>query len=113
MSSVLRFSKLFVRDVEEVLAHTATRFGPHKLEQYKAALRDALVTLAADEKAMGSRDRKEVGPGVRTLHLSRSGHKTRHLVLYQIRGDGVIRLGRLLHDSMELSNHLPPEFEDK
>lgn len=36
--------------------------------------------------------------------------KPRHFLLIRISADGDLEIARVLHDSMELSRYLPPEF---
>ncbi|MGD9965645.1 MAG: type II toxin-antitoxin system RelE/ParE family toxin [Hyphomonadaceae bacterium] len=50
-------------------------------------------------------EREEIGSGYRTIHLARPG---RHLILYRVEGTAVL-IVRILHDSMELSRHVPKE----
>jgi plasmid stabilization system protein ParE len=63
------------------------------------ALRDGLEIL-------GSTLRDDIAPGIRTLHVARSGRKGRHLVVFRVGGDRTIDVLRLLHDSMDLPRHL-------
>ena len=56
----------------------------------------------------------------RTYHLRHSRdhvsaaigkvRQPRHFLLYRIRGDGQVEIGRILHDGMELKRHLPDEY---
>ncbi len=55
---------------------------------------------------MGARQREDIGPGIRTLHVARKGRKGRHLVVFRVASppnEQVIDVLRLLHDSMDLA----------
>lgn len=111
MSHRLRFSSHIIRDIEEVLTYTLNRFGPAKREAYKAAIRDTLAAIAHDPASLASRERSDIGERVRTYHLSTALKRARHLILYQIADEGIVKVGRLLHDSMDLRRHVPVEFD--
>ena len=38
--------------------------------------------------------------------------KPRHLLLYWMESEGIVGIGRVLHDSMELERHMPPTSEE-
>ncbi|WP_246103356.1 hypothetical protein [Rhizobium straminoryzae] len=38
--------------------------------------------------------------------------RPRHLILFRSIRPDLVGIGRVLHDSMELSRHLPPDFGD-
>ena len=66
--------------------------------------------------------RPELGPAIRSYHLRHSRDRAgasegavrtlRHLLLYRTVTSGVVGVGRVLHDAMELERHLPPGFGD-
>jgi toxin ParE1/3/4 len=76
--------------------------------------------VAADPQRAGSSSRPEIAASARTYHLiysrdritKRSGRvaRPRHFLLYRIRNDGLVEIGRVLHDSMDLPRHLPDEY---
>jgi toxin ParE1/3/4 len=93
-------------DLIEIALWTIDNFGPRQAQKYGTFLETAFPSLTRDPLAPPSRDRaSELGAAMRTLHLPRPG---RHLLLYQVVGDRV-RVVRVLHDSMEITRHLPPE----
>ena len=102
-------------DVVDILAWTHRRFGEAARQRYAALLIAAMRDIAAQPDRVGSSLRPEIGAGVRSWHLrlSRKRGRTdsglvqqpRHFVIYRIEQDRVV-IGRVLHDSMELSQHL-------
>jgi toxin ParE1/3/4 len=113
MASQIRILTHAQRDIELVLTWTLREFGPRKHDEYEDLIRQAILTLAADPEA--GRRRSELHPDARTLHIAKPGKRARHFFLYRISADGsgtrIIEIARLLHDAMDLSSKLPPEFE--
>lgn len=101
-------------DVAGILRKSTADFGAAARERYAALLATALEDLRADPARLGSADRSEILPGVRTYHLShcrkRAGEsavgRPRHLLAYRVREDGAVVVLRVLHDAMELEGQL-------
>jgi len=72
----------------------------------------ALKDIAADPDQYPATSRDEIHPDARTFHIARKGQRARHFFLFRIKDDEYIEMARLLHDSMELSNHLPPDYTE-
>jgi toxin ParE1/3/4 len=108
MSSwTIRLSDRAARDIEEILAWTAERFGAQQAQVYAATIGDALATLVAGPQVVGVRVRPELGEGIASLHVARHGRKGRHVVFFRVRErEAVIDVLRILHDSMEPQRHL-------
>ena len=116
----LRLSVLAERDIEDILAHSQSNFGERARLRYEALLEAGLQQIATDPKRPAVRAREDLGPGVLTYHLyyarehARTDHGTvkrpRHLLLFRISDPTLIDVGRVLHDAMELSAHLPTEY---
>lgn len=97
------------RDLASILRWTAGTFGPRQAEAYRDTLIAALTALEAGPTLPGSTARDEIYPGIRTLHVAREGRRGRHAVMNQKTGESTIEVLRILHDSMDLARHLPPE----
>lgn len=105
-----------------MFAWTENRFGPVARRRYQSLLVTALRDIASDPERPGSTARPELGPAVRSYHLRHSRKRAnapegivrtpRHLLLYRTVTSGVVGVGRVLHDAMELERHLPPDFGD-
>jgi toxin ParE1/3/4 len=108
------------RDIESILAWTHERFGLQGRLRYEALLVRAILDVADNAERAGSQERPEIIPDARTYHLfySRNGvddaigrvRHPRHVLLYRTCEDGRIEIGRVLHDSMDLQQHLPDEY---
>ncbi|SDG71058.1 toxin ParE1/3/4 [Pseudomonas benzenivorans] len=69
-----------------------------------------LDAIANQSDRIGSDEREEIGPGLRSFHLihcrnsSPAGRaqRPRHVVLYRLGADAVVEVVRLLHDAMEV-----------
>jgi len=84
-------------DLVEIYGYGFERFGETQAEKYFSELEDCFQLLS--ETPLISREREEFNPPVR-LH-----HHGRHLVIYVIQ-DGRILIVRILHDSMDIQQHL-------
>jgi toxin ParE1/3/4 len=83
-------------------------------------LGQAIVDLAENPDRAGSHERSEIAIHVRSYHLLHSRRriknvlervkKPRHFILFRISSSGSLEIGRVLHDSMELVEHLPAEY---
>lgn len=121
MSYRLRIADAAQNDIVGILRWSHQQFGPTARQRYETLIKTALRELVAEPMALGSHDRPEIGPGVRSRHLRLSRRKTagnqaavgrpRHFILYRIDGDLVV-IGRVLHDSMDLSRLAAPDPGD-
>lgn len=88
------------------------RFGEAASERYYSLLLRAFKLMVDEPFDSRSRTADAVSPGLRTLHLKRlvrpgeQPRAPRHLLLYRIDGS-TVRVIRILHDSMDLTRHLP------
>jgi toxin ParE1/3/4 len=111
MKHTLRLSSQAVRDIAEVLAFTLEQFGDKQRVIYQQIVRDALEELATNPENPRSKRRPEIHPDARTMHLGGRGKRARHLFLYRIKNNRFVDIGRLLHDSMEIDQHMPADFD--
>jgi toxin ParE1/3/4 len=107
------------RDIESVLAWTHEHFGEQMRLRYEALLAQAILDVAARPDRGGSLSRPEITGAARTYHLVHSRTRVsgvgrvkhpRHFLLYRIRADGQVEIGRVLHDSMDLERHRPADY---
>lgn len=104
-------------DLAAIFDTSFASFGAQARRRYEAIIEAALGDLLADSLCVGSLDRPELGPKVRTYHLRycrgwgkrKAGlvGNPRHLLAYEFDDERVLVL-RVLHDAMELTRHLPP-----
>ncbi len=106
---IVDLTDLAENDFVDILSWTAENFGARQAGVYAEILRAAFKTLATDPSAGLSRQRDDIGEGFRTFHVARPG---RHILLYRLTDKNTVLVLRILHDSMELPRHLPPEEED-
>ena len=102
------------RDLEELVAYTAERFGELALDRYLRLLDVAIGNLRMDPQCVGVRVFSET---LRSYHLSICKEQARttmgvvknprHLIFFRLGQDGVLEIVRLLHDSMDFERHLP------
>src|SRR5262245_60767389 len=100
----VRVGRHAAADFIAIIRWTEDRFGSRQAQRYEKLLRAGIRTLRTAPLAPPSRNRdKDLGDGFRTLHVARPG---RHLLLYRVESDLVV-VARILHDSMDLAQHLP------
>ena len=119
----LRLSAAARADIVALLAWSAERFGDRARDRYETLLATALADLANDPMRLGSAARPELGDSIRSYHLRHSRARAaggegpvgrpRHLVLYRLDGAGIVEVGRVLHDAMELDRHMPSARDDE
>jgi toxin ParE1/3/4 len=102
----VRLSETAEADYDDVLRWTMTRFGDAQAASYGDLLAMTLARLERGPTIAGVRQRDEIGVGLRTLHVGRRG---RHIILFRIgtEPDQTIDVLRILHDAMDLAQHVP------
>ena len=120
---IYRLSTTAEADIIQILTYTQDRFGAIARRRYEALLVACLRDIATDPERAGSVARPELGAGVRSYHLrhGRARARTsdgvvrqpRHLLLFRATQPGVIGVGRVLYDGMELERHLPEQYGDE
>ena len=98
-------------DFQEILRWTAGHFGARRASSYAEQIISALTRLTEGPTAIGVKARNDVMDGLYSLHL---GAKGRHLILFRSAGvdeDKTIEVLRILHDAMDLPQHLPPNSD--
>lgn len=115
----VRITAAAQRDIKAILSRSRREFGERAAERYRALIKQALLDLANDPQRPGSSARPEILiDGARTYHLAFSRRRVagdsvrdpRHFLLYRSPQEGVIEVGRVLHDSRDLSRHLPATY---
>jgi toxin ParE1/3/4 len=112
-----RLSASAQADLADILAWTHRRFGEAARKRYEALIVAALRDISAQPDRAGSMQRPEFGASVRSWHLqlSREHGRTetgivrrpRHFLIYRSE-KGLVVIGRVLHDAMELEQQLDP-----
>jgi toxin ParE1/3/4 len=108
----VHLTKTAESDFQSIIVWTLREFGDVQARIYADTLSAALVALTAGPTTVGAKERSEIGKGIFTLHVARSGLKGRHFVLFRL-GAGEhqrqIEVLRLLHDAMDLPRSIPKE----
>ncbi|SRR5260370_39279739 len=113
-------SVLAALDVTEILIWSAAEFGDAAARRYEALIVQALIDIGEDPQRPGAKERPDLLiDGARTYHLALSRSRVsgpkvktpRHFVLYRHVAPDVIDVGRILHDSRDLVQHLPEDYQ--
>ena len=106
----VRLTSAAEADFAQIVRWTAGQFGARQAQTYARTLSLAIVALSTEgPEVLGSLSRDEIAAGLRSLHVARNGRKGRHLVVFRVRTvdeTPVIEVLRVLHDAMDLRQHL-------
>lgn len=95
-----------MRDFAQIIDYTIETFGARQAKIYRLALKSAMKALEAGPLLRGSAARDDVAPELRSLHVARQGNRGRHLIVYRAGPDHTIQVLRVLHDAMDLKQHI-------
>jgi toxin ParE1/3/4 len=98
------------RDFVDIIRWTARNFGAKQAVAYRGIILSALAELRLGPAVLGARKRDEIAPDLHTLSVARRGRPGRHFLLYRPRDGQIIEIVRILHMSMEIERHLPPDM---
>ena len=108
------------RDIVSILTWTHEHFGEQARLRYEALLVQAMIDIAGNPRCPGSEARDEIAGLARTYHIWHSRnrvdkvpgrvHRPRHFLIYRVNDRQQIEIGRVLHESVDLPNHLPTEY---
>jgi len=101
-------------DLAGILAASAERWGLEGRRRYSALLVAAMRRVAADPEGPATRDRADLIPGIRSLHIRHArGDDPQtavkspvHIVYYRVTQPGLIEIVRVLHERMEPGRHV-------
>jgi len=111
----VQLARAALSDYREILLWTHEQFGERQARAYAEIMDDALAALSAGPSLPGIKARDDLARGLYLLHVARKKGKGRHFVAFRAERLGsarVINVLRILHDSMDLARHIPPEPED-
>jgi toxin ParE1/3/4 len=98
----------------EIMNHSREQFGRDAQLRYERLLNSAMRDLATDPRRPGARP---VEGAIREVWLCHSRHarnrlpaadrvgRPRHVLIFEVTGD-IVRVLRVLHDAMDLPEHL-------
>ncbi len=111
----VRLSEAAQGDIVDALTWTHERFGELARLRYESLIVAALRDVASAPERPGSLARPELGARVRSWHLRLSRahvepsvnvvRRPRHFLVYRFE-PGLVEVGRVLHDAMELARHM-------
>jgi toxin ParE1/3/4 len=109
-----RLARPAERDLANILATSAARWGEEGRQRYAACLVTAMREVAERPAGPLTKDRPELGERLRSFHIAHARRaagtpkvKTPvHVLYYRVADDGVIEIVRVLHDRMDPRRHL-------
>lgn len=114
MAVRFRLSRLAEADLGRILAVSEARWGIEARRRYAAILAAAMRKAATDPEGAVTRDRTDLAPRVRSIHLRHArgddpAAKVKapvHIVYYRAVRPDLIEIVRILHERMEPSRHV-------
>jgi toxin ParE1/3/4 len=106
------------RDIQDIAIWSEEQFGLAAADRYAALIRQAFRDVQVEPQRSGAKARPDLAPNAYVYHLKFSRDRVtgdtvkapRHFVLYRFAGEAV-EFARLLHDSRDLAQHLPAEYQ--
>jgi toxin ParE1/3/4 len=108
----VQLTDLAALDFIEIRLWTTEKFGKFQAANYIGTITSAIETLLNGPEPTGSKPREDLGSGIRTLHVKKEGNKGRHFVVFKEVKNHTIQVLRLLHDSMNLTQHSLESLDD-
>lgn len=104
MTHRIRLHPLAEEDIADVLAYTLERFGLQQCRLYEQLIEEALARVA---QRPGSGREFPDRPGFFLTSIRSRGRRASHQLLYRVIEEERVEILRLLHDSMDVSRHIP------
>ena len=108
-----RLSRPAQADLAQILTTSETRWGIEASRRYSALLSAAILRVADDPGDPVTRDRSDLSPGIRSLHL-RYVHDSDlasrvkapvHVLYYRSVRPDLVEIVRVLHERMDPDRH--------
>jgi toxin ParE1/3/4 len=110
-----RLTKQAARDVSNILTNTYRMFGEFQFARYVRVLDAGVVMVAENPFRPTSKDRADIRPGVRSLHLQiAAGRKggASHIIYFRLSESNVVVVARILGDEMEPKRRVAKALRD-
>lgn len=115
MTRRLRLSNEARRDLVHIWRYTAIRYDVVQAERYERLLKQALKDIEQDPSRPSSKARPDLGERLRSYNVSASAQRSGtavkdapHIIVYAVIPDSnLVVVSRVLHGSMDLSQHIP------
>lgn len=98
------------QDIVDVLRYTFDQFGEMQQDTYRDLIEDAIAAIEEEPKQAPSKQRDGLSEETWVRPIRKPGKHARHILVYRIAEDGLIEVGRLLHDAADIERHLPDEY---
>ncbi len=104
-------------DIQAILEISEGEFGPRARARYADLIGAALEALRQNPTRPGATLRPDIGEGVFVFHLAHARRfrarervrRPRHLIVFKIANSGTVLIGRVLHDAMDIVQHVPED----
>jgi toxin ParE1/3/4 len=112
-----RLAPLAQSDLEQILATSATRWGPERSLRYAVLLYAGTQSVANNPERPSTRKCDALWLGLRSFHIRHVRPATvkrpAHIVYYRAIRPGLVEVVRILHERMDPSLHLSADDIDE
>jgi|CXWL01.1.fsa_nt_gi toxin ParE1/3/4 len=104
-------------EIQSALKTSSRNFGPRARRDYKALINRAVALLCEDPKRPGVQQREGMQENVFLFHLrnartrGQAPKQARHFIVFTF-DDASLTILRVLHDSMDVEQHMGEQTED-
>lgn len=105
-----RLSDSVRQDIVDILQYTYERFGQTQHDAYRNLIEDALDAIEEEPRQAPSKQRHGLNEDTWIRPIRQPGKHARHILVYRIAANGLIEVGRLLHDASDIEGHLPEDY---
>jgi toxin ParE1/3/4 len=108
MNWTVRLTESAEDDFRSIVRWSSKQFGVAQARIYARTISMALQDLATGPALGGVATRDDIGPGLLSLHVARNQRKGRHFVMLRVAHGNAraIDVLRILHDAMDISQHV-------
>lgn len=98
------------QDIVDVLRYTLDQFGERQQDTYRDLIEEAIAAIEEEPRQAPSKQRDGLSEDAWVRPIRQPGKHARHILVYRITANGLIEVGRLLHDASDIERHLPEDY---
>ena len=106
----VEFSQRAAADFDDIILHTFKNFGQHQAQCYSQLIAHSIQELSESGTLHPlAKNRPELIAGIQSMPIKRQGLKAKHILFFNAVSETPTRrilILRLLHESMDFSEHL-------
>ncbi len=116
----IRFTNHARDDVKAIRHYTQENYGSQGKLNYDLVIKQSLDDLRVDPYRLGSKERSEIGAGMRSYHTKHSRERSgttvklpKHMVIYYLPNEDELSISRIVHESRDVQRHIPEQHKEQ